>query len=86
VLENVRYYHKYVTPGSYLLIQDSKITRWLLSSDHCKNYPDQDCGKLGPRHATEHFLKEQGGKFVADRSWEYLRYTQHAGGFLKRVS
>jgi cephalosporin hydroxylase len=90
-LGNARAYAPFVSKGSYLLIQDTKVTRWHKSSIACGNLPsdaEQDACwatlKAGPLDSVHDFLAEN-KDFAMDRSMEYLIYTQHARGFLKRV-
>lgn len=75
VYDNIRLYHKYVTPGSYLIVQDMKLSRLLPAED-----------QASPQHAVKKFLESTDGKgFEIDRSYEYYLYTQHARGFLKKT-
>ncbi|KAG2431481.1 hypothetical protein HXX76_009495 [Chlamydomonas incerta] len=76
VISECRNLHKYVTNGSYMIVQDTKLDRLF--------------NKPGPRAAARTFLTEDtaspgGPHFIVDRSREMLRYTQHSEGFLQRV-
>ncbi len=73
VYNDIKTYSQFVTLGSYILVQDSKLDRFN------KRYSN------GIHHFTDKFLKEN-DKFIMDRSKE-LRffYTQHAKGYLKRI-
>jgi cephalosporin hydroxylase len=72
---NIETYAKYVTPGSYLIVQDMKMER-LYSNP-----------KTSPPRAVREFLSSPlGQEFEIDRTFEYYFYTQHAKGFLKRKS
>lgn len=93
VWANLLAYAQFVTPGSYLLVQDTKLTRFQKSKE-CAELSGEDqrqaClgrhnPRVGPGDAAADFVDHMQGAFVADRSLEYLFYTQHAGGFLKRV-
>lgn len=67
VLSNIKAYGKYVTPGSYMLVQDTR------------------CGRWKPADAVEQFLQEPEGKdFSVDPRWEYMVFSQHSGGFLRK--
>lgn len=67
VLDNIRTYGRFVTPGSYMLVQDTRSGRW------------------EPAAAVSKFLDlPEGAEFRVDRRWEYLLYTQHTGGWLRR--
>ncbi|KAG2422761.1 hypothetical protein HXX76_015781 [Chlamydomonas incerta] len=75
VLEELRKLHKYVTVGSYMIVQDTKLDRlW---------------DRKAALQAARDFLKENeaaaGPKFIADRKREVFRYSQHVEGFLLRV-
>jgi cephalosporin hydroxylase len=70
---NIETYARYVTPGSYLIVQDMKMERLYGNT------------KTSPPRAVREFLKSPMGQdFEVDRTFEYYLYTQHAGGFLKR--
>lgn len=76
VEENIRLFAPFVTQGSYLVVQDMKMTR--IRSDK----------EVSPALAVKKFMASKRGQtnFVVDRTFEYYRYTQHAGGFLKRIT
>lgn len=67
-------YARFVTPGSYLIVQDTRGGRF-----------------IGPTRAIAEFLAAQPRgshkrpKFVRDRRPEYLLFSQHTGGFLRRL-
>ena len=74
VLENLNAYAKYVTPGSYMIVQDMKMSRLLSES------------KISPQAAVDTFLHTKMGRtFSVDRTYEYYHYTQHAKGFLRKT-
>ena len=69
VRANIWAYHKFVTPGSYLIVQDTRLGRY-----------------TGVTRAVAEFLAGPGKSlFVRDRRPEYFLYSQHAGGFLRRL-
>jgi cephalosporin hydroxylase len=70
---NIETYAKYVTPGSYLIIQDMKMERLYLNPSTSP-----------PKAVREFLLTPIGQEFEVDRTFEYYFYTQHAKGFLKR--
>ena len=73
VLNELNVYSEFVSDGNYLVVQDTKLDR--LRS------------KPGPKAAVRSFMKPNGKgfkKFTVDRSREYLLYTQHSEGYLKR--
>lgn len=80
VMENINIYWKFVTSGSYLLVQDTKLKR-LGNAGITKAYK----GRNNPHDAVTDFLREHGRYFEVDRSREYLYYTQHPGGWLRRT-
>jgi cephalosporin hydroxylase len=70
---NIETYARYVTPGSYLIVQDMKMERLYGNT------------KTSPPRAVREFLRSPMGQdFEVDRTFEYYLYTQHARGFLKR--
>ncbi len=73
----------FVTVGSYLLIQDTKLSRFVTEFD-----PKVAANaKLGPMPAVDDFLAHEAGKgFRIDRRYERLIYSQHHRGYLRRVS
>jgi cephalosporin hydroxylase len=75
VRDNLRNYARFVTNGSYFLVQDMKLKRiWAASSPAL------------PHKAVDSFLdSELGRNFRIDRTFEYYLYTQHARGWLRRV-
>lgn len=91
VLDNCRHYHSLVTPGSYLIVQDTKLTRFG-KGGACQKRPTpeqrllclKERPKEGPGDAIATFLAER-VDFEVDVSWEFLYYTQHAGGYLRKL-
>jgi cephalosporin hydroxylase len=73
VLKEMEIYSKLVTPGSYLVVQDTNIN----------GNPVLPGFGPGPKEAVEEFLKTH-DNFVVDRSREKL-LTLYPGGWLKRV-
>ena len=71
-----------VTPGSYLIVEDTKMDRMMLGADDERDATSWH----GPAAATAAFLAAKGNahRFVVDRSIEKLWYTQHTRGFLRR--
>lgn len=76
VHENINAYAKFVTPGSYLIVQDTKMKRLYHRKD------------IDPAAAVDIFLSSPGigQQFAIDRTFEYYLCGQHAKGFLKRKS
>ncbi len=69
VRANVWAYAPFVTPDSFLIVQDTRAGRF-----------------AGPSEATREWLRGPGkGSFVRDRRPEYFLFSQHSGGFLRRV-
>jgi hypothetical protein len=46
----------------------------------------EDTWQRHPLFAAEKFLEKYGDEFLQDRSREHLLFSQHKGGFLKRVA
>ena len=66
-------YHTLVTPGQYLVVQDTKLDRLR--------------GRPSAKAAVRAFMSGAPGakRFATDRSREYLLYSQHAEGYLRRL-
>lgn len=79
-LENINAVYHYVTVGSYLLVQDTKMDRFVAGLG--KKY-----GRLrfGPMRSVDEFVAKH-PNFVIDRRFEYFLYSQHHRGFLRRTS
>ena len=77
-LQNIEASYQWVTPGSYLLVQDTKMDRFVAGLG--RKY-----GKLkfGPMRSVDEFVAKH-PDFVIDRRFEYFLYSQHHRGFLKR--
>lgn len=82
VLEELRLYSRFVSNGSYIVVQDTIIDRnpkyidWFVR-------PWTNGAAAGPAHAVRKFLEEN-PEFRSDRSWEKFGFTFYPGGFLKR--
>ena len=75
VLRELRMYSPLVTPGSYLLVEDTHL-------DGVPTHPEQGAG---PMAAVRQFLAEGGGKeFEQDFTREALVMTSYPGGWLRR--
>lgn len=70
VKENLRAFADVVSPGAYFIVQDTRTGR-------------QPVGR-GPTKAIREFLQTSQG-FVRDRRPEYLLFSQHSGGFLRKL-
>jgi cephalosporin hydroxylase len=76
VLEELKRYSWLVTPGQYLIVEDTNIS----------GHPVGEKNGNGPMEAVEEFLAtEQGKKFEVDRSREKFLCTFNPGGYLRRV-
>jgi cephalosporin hydroxylase len=74
VLKEMEIYSKLVTPGSYLVVQDTNIN----------GNPVNPGFGPGPHEAVQEFLQTH-DNFVADLSREKFLLTFYPGGWLKRV-
>lgn len=74
VLREIEIYSKLVTPGSYLVVQDTNIN----------GHPVNPGWGPGPMEAVDDFMKTH-DNFVADRSREKFLLTHYPKGWLKRV-
>jgi len=77
VLKDLQSYDKFVQVGSYMVVQDTKMTR--MYSKHFNNkYP------LG---AVQDFMQTTGrGRYVIDKQYEFLLYSQHHNGWLRKMT
>jgi hypothetical protein len=73
VLEELRAYQRFVTPGSYLIVEDTNIN----------NHPVFPEFGPGPMEAVETFLRES-NEFAVDRSREKFFLSFNPGGFLRK--
>ncbi len=74
VLEELRLYSGFVTPGSYLIVEDTNVNGHPV-------YPEFG---PGPMEAVDVFLKEH-RQFVVDKSREKFYMTFNPKGYLRRV-
>jgi cephalosporin hydroxylase len=73
VLAELHAYAPFVTPGSYLVVEDTNLNGHPVESDHGP----------GPAEAVAEFL-EQNDAFVRDESREKFLLTFNPGGYLKK--
>jgi cephalosporin hydroxylase len=74
VLKELRLYSKFVSPGGYLIVQDTSHNGHPLRTNYGK----------GPMEALEEFLKEN-KDFERDASREKFLLTFHPKGYLKKI-
>lgn len=74
VYEELRAYASIVTPGSYLVVEDTNIN----------GRPVERSLGPGPHEAVEHFLRDE-PMFARDASREKFFLTFNPGGFLRRL-
>jgi cephalosporin hydroxylase len=74
VLAELRAYGGFVTPGSYLIVEDTNVN----------GHPVAPEFGPGPTEAIECFLKED-DRFVVDRSKEKFLLSFNPGGYLRRL-
>jgi len=74
VLNELKLYSGLVTPGNYLVVEDTDIN----------GHPVLPSFGPGPMEAVEEFLKSN-SDFIQDRSREKFGVTQFPGGWLKKV-
>merc|ERR1712093_522026 len=72
VERDLQIYYKFVQPGSYLIVQDTKLSR-------------MRGGRYQTLEAVRNFLGTPAGQnFVMDRTFEYLLFSHHHSGFMQR--
>lgn len=77
VLKDLESYDRFTPVGSYMVVQDTKMTRM---------YTPQN-GNGYPMGAVEEFMRGKGrGRYVIDKQYEYLLYSQHHNGFLRKIA
>lgn len=74
VLDELRTYNRFVTPGSYIVVEDTNIN----------GHPVFPEFGPGPHEAVEEFLKEN-SNFAVDKSREKFYLTFNPDGYLKRI-
>jgi cephalosporin hydroxylase len=74
VLAELRAYAPLVTPGSYLVVEDTNVN----------GHPVYEAFGPGPMEAVQDFLKER-DDFAADRSREKFLFTFNPGGWLRKL-
>ena len=74
VLNEIRIYHKLITKGNYLIVEDTNIN----------NHPVYPEFGPGPMEAVEEFLKEN-REFVADKNREKFYLTFNPKGYLIKI-
>jgi cephalosporin hydroxylase len=79
VLKELELYSKYVTVGSYMIVQDG-AQQWVADIPRGKAEWIDD----NPLAAIEEFLKTN-SDFIIDESFTRLGITSSPGGYLKRV-
>jgi len=99
VLKELRLYSKFVSTGSYIIVQDTNINgNPVYSNDSARPYlsflrrlspilgidgPRTPYGP-GPMEAIKQFLDEN-DDFIIDKSRERLLFSMHPNGYLERV-
>ena len=83
VLDELYAYGQLVTPGSYIIVQDTRFDRLYRT----REFRLQDTpGWASPLVAVEDFLAANPGVFIADRKRERFGYSQHVKGYLRRIN
>jgi cephalosporin hydroxylase len=75
VARELRAYREFVTPGSYLVVEDTNVNGHPVMPEHGP----------GPYEAVQEFVRED-REFQVDRSREKFLLTYFPNGFLKRVA
>jgi len=76
VLQDLKNYDRFTSVGSYMVVQDTKMTRMYTPLN----------GNGYPLTAAKDFVNGQGrGRYVVDKQFEYLIYSQHHNGWLRKI-
>eukprot|EP00401_Gymnodinium_catenatum_P066399 CAMPEP_0117621546 /NCGR_PEP_ID=MMETSP0784-20121206/87688_1 /TAXON_ID=39447 /ORGANISM="" /LENGTH=349 /DNA_ID=CAMNT_0005425471 /DNA_START=106 /DNA_END=1155 /DNA_ORIENTATION=+ len=76
VLEDLRNYDRFTSVGSYMVVQDTKMSRMYTPLN----------GNPYPLGAAEEFMRGQGkDRYAVDKQFEYLVYSQHHNGWLRKL-
>jgi cephalosporin hydroxylase len=75
VLVELSLYSRFVTPGSYLIVEDTNVNGHPVFPEHGP----------GPMEAVAEFLKEQKG-FVVDKDKEKFFLTFNPNGYLRKIA
>jgi len=76
VLTDLKSYDRFVPVGSYMVVQDTKMTRIYTPLN----------GNPYPLGAVEDFMRGQGkDRYVVDKQYEFLLYSQHHNGWLRKL-
>ena len=92
VESNLASYRRFVTPGSYMIVQDTRGGRFTGVADAISEFLSTH-GVAAARANTPHAVTQSAHRaaalasavFVRDRRPEYLLFSQHTGGFLRRL-
>ena len=74
VLAELNLYSKFVTPGSYLIVEDTNVNGNPVYPEHGP----------GPKEALDEWLPEHMDEFEVDGECEKFRLTFNPGGYLRR--
>lgn len=74
VLTEMNLYSKYVTRGSYMVVEDTALN----------GHPIHPDTEPGPMEALEMFMKDN-KDFVIDKTREKFLMTWHPNGFLRKI-
>jgi cephalosporin hydroxylase len=74
VLAELNLYSRLVTPGQYLVCEDSNVNGHPVFAEHGP----------GPAEALDEFLRDHGQEFEVDRGCEKFLLTFNPGGYLRR--
>jgi cephalosporin hydroxylase len=84
VFKELNLYSELVSPGSYLIVQDTYIDdkeKWIKKFAACSGYKKSG----GPRKAVREFLRKN-HDFIVDESCERFLITFNPSGYLKKVT
>ena len=84
VVDNIFAFARFVTPGSYLIVQDTRMGKFVGPTRAVERFLAAQAEGEGQRRRQDGRNRSWQGHFERDRRPEYFIYSQHNGGFLYR--
>ena len=84
VADNIKAYAPFVSIGSYLVVQDTRLGRFKGPSQAISRFLEEQQERLRRGCGDDVLPPRQQPRFERDRRPEYFLFSQHSGGFLYR--